>query len=121
MHKRYWCEYNKKLVQRGSLAFLIDSNVMKTLAPKVRKKRQGRPLEFSDQLILLLLMIKIHCKMPYRMLEGFTLFFFERTSLGSGRGIGGRCEFAFSSERKMEPAPATSTPPADALNAYRVT
>jgi hypothetical protein len=78
MHKRNWREYNKKLVQRGSLTFLIDPKVMKTLLPQAQKKRKGRPLEFSDQLILLLLMIKIHYKMPYRMLEGFARFFFEQ-------------------------------------------
>lgn len=75
MRKRNWREYNKRLVQRGSLTFLIDPKVMKTLAPKAQKKKKGRPLEFSDQLILILLMIKIHYKMPYRMLEGFTRFF----------------------------------------------
>ena len=78
MRKRNWREYNKRLVQRGSLTFLIDPKVMKNLAPKAQKKRKGRPLEFSDQLILLLLMIKIHYKMPYRMLEGFARFFFEQ-------------------------------------------
>ncbi len=78
MRKRNWREYNKRLVQRGSLTFLIDPKVMKTLSPKAQKKRKGRPLEFSDQLILLLLMIKIHYKMPYRMPEGFTRFFFEQ-------------------------------------------
>lgn len=78
MRKRNWREYNKRLVQRGSLTFLIDPKVMKTLSPKAQKKRKGRPLEFSDQLILLLLMIKIHYKMPYRMLEGLTRFFFEQ-------------------------------------------
>jgi hypothetical protein len=78
MRKRNWREYNKKLVQRGSLTFLIDPKVMKTLGPKAQKKRKGRPLEFSGELILLLLMIKIHYKMPYRMLEGFARFFFEQ-------------------------------------------
>ena len=78
MRKRNWREYNKKLVQRGSLTFLIDPKVMKTLEVTAQKKRKGRPLEFSDQLILMLLMIKIHYKMPYRMLEGFARFFFEQ-------------------------------------------
>jgi hypothetical protein len=55
MRKRNWREYNKKLVQRGSLTFLIDPKVMKGLALKAQKKRKGRPLEFSDQLIFLLL------------------------------------------------------------------
>lgn len=78
MRKRNWREYNKKLVQRGSLTFLIDPKVMKTLELKAKKKSKGRPLEFSDPLILMLLIIKIHYKMPYRMLEGFTRFFFEQ-------------------------------------------
>ena len=34
MRKRNWREYNKKLVQRGSLTFLIDPKVMKTLEVK---------------------------------------------------------------------------------------
>ena len=78
MRNRNWRDYNKKLVQRGSLTFLIDPKVMKTLELKAQKKRKGRPLEFSDPLILLLLTIKIHYKMPYRMLEGFTRFFLEQ-------------------------------------------
>ena len=78
MRKRNWGEYNKRLVQRGSLTFLIDLKSVKTLEVKVQKRKKGRPLEFSDQLILMLLMIKIHYKMPYRMLEGFARFFFEQ-------------------------------------------
>lgn len=77
MRKRNWREYNKVLVQRGSLTFLIDPKVMKTLIAKTQKKRAGRPLEFSDQLIEVLLMIKIHYKMPYRILEGVIRFFLE--------------------------------------------
>ena len=78
MRKRNWREYNKRLVQRGSLTFLIDPKIVKALEVKTQKRKKGRPLEFSDQLILLLLMIKIHYKMPYRMLEGFARFFFEQ-------------------------------------------
>jgi hypothetical protein len=71
MRKRNWRQYNKALVQRGSLSFLIDPKCFKQLRPK-KRKGPGRPLAFSDQLILMLLMIKIHFKLPYRMLEGFT-------------------------------------------------
>ena len=78
MRARNWRQYNKTLVQRGGLTFLIDPKTMRTLAPQASKKGKGRPLEFSDQLILILLTIKIHYKMPYRMLEGFTRFFFEQ-------------------------------------------
>ena len=73
MRKRNWSQYNKALFQRGSLPFLIDPKCLKQLKPKRRKSR-GRPLAFSDQLILMLLMIKIHFKLPYRMLEGFTKY-----------------------------------------------
>jgi transposase len=73
MRKRNWREYNKKLVQRGSLTFLIDPKCLKHLKLK-KRKGPGRPQAFSDQLILILLMIKIHFKLPYRMLEGFTKY-----------------------------------------------
>lgn len=69
MRKRNWHKYNKALTQRGSLTFLIDPKTIKSLKPKTKKDR-GRPLEFSDQLIVILLIMKIHYKMPYRMLEG---------------------------------------------------
>lgn len=73
MRKRNWRQYNKALVQRGSLSFLIDPKCFKQLTPK-KRKGAGRPLAFSDQLILMLLMIKIHFKLPYRMLEGFSKY-----------------------------------------------
>ena len=76
MRKRNWRQYNKSLVQRGSLTFLIDPKIVKVSGRKGRRKR-GRPQEFSDQLIQSLLMIKIHYKMPYRMLEGFSRYCFE--------------------------------------------
>lgn len=77
MRKRNWCQYNKALVQRGSLTFLIDLKSMKALVPKAKKGR-GRPLEFSDQFIEMLLMIKIHFRLPYRQLEGFTRSLLEQ-------------------------------------------
>ena len=46
MRKRNWREYNKRLVQRGSLTFLIDPKVMKTLAPNTQKPEKGAPYNF---------------------------------------------------------------------------
>jgi IS5 family transposase len=77
MRARNWRQYNKALVQRGSLSFLIDPKSMKTLVPKDKKGR-GRPLEFSDQFIEMLLMIKIYFHLPYRQLEGFTRSLLEQ-------------------------------------------
>lgn len=48
MRKRNWHDYNKKLVQRGSLIFLIDPKIIKTLEVKAQKNKKGRPLEFSE-------------------------------------------------------------------------
>lgn len=74
MRKRNWGKYNKELVQRGSLTFLIDPKDLDSMRCKKRKGKIGRPLEFSDPLILLLLMIKIQFRLPYRSLEGFSKF-----------------------------------------------
>jgi hypothetical protein len=69
-HKRNWSEYNKSLVQRGSLSFLIDPKLLKT----TKKNRCGRPRIFSDALISALFMVKIFFKLPYRALKGFAKF-----------------------------------------------
>ena len=66
--KRNWSEYNRKLVQRGSITFLLDPKVFK---PRREKGRMGRPVEFSNQIMLMLMMTKIHFRLPYRKLEGF--------------------------------------------------
>lgn len=80
MQKRNWRQYNKALVHRGSLSFLIDRQCLKQLKP-TKHKGSGRPRVFSDQLLLMLLMIKIHFKLPYRMLEGFTKSILSRIKL----------------------------------------
>jgi hypothetical protein len=69
MRKRNWREYNKQLVQRGSITFLIDPKLLKE--ERVKSKKPGRPLEYSDSLIIMLLMIKIHYRLTYRALQGF--------------------------------------------------
>jgi len=67
MRKRTWKQYNKQLVQRGSITFLIDPAYFK---PK-KVKGFGRPQQFSDPLIMMLMMTKIHYHLPYRSLQGF--------------------------------------------------
>ncbi|MCP5469252.1 MAG: transposase [Chlamydiales bacterium] len=67
MYKHNWKSYNKQLVQRGSITFLVDPKIF-----GVRKaKRMGRPMLFSDSLILMLMMTKVHHRLPYRSLQGF--------------------------------------------------
>ena len=68
MRKRNWKQYNRQLVQRGSITFLLDPKLFKM---KSSCKQRGRPLEFSDQLIVMFMMIKIHYRITYRTLQGF--------------------------------------------------
>lgn len=69
MRKRNWSEYTKQLIQRGSLTFLIDPKVLNS---KVKNSgKNGRPQEFSDPFIVMIMMVKIHFRLTYRSLEGF--------------------------------------------------
>jgi hypothetical protein len=70
MRKRNWHEYNRRLVERGSLTFLIDRNVLRMLK-RVQSKSPGRPMQFPDKIIELLATVKIHFKLTYRALQGF--------------------------------------------------
>ena len=72
MRNRNWAEYNKQLVQRGSVTFLIDPKILQTK----KSKHRGRPTEFSDALIIMLFMLKIQYHLPYRALEGFAAWIF---------------------------------------------
>jgi hypothetical protein len=69
MRKRNWKEYNRQLIQRGSLTFLIDPKILNSKSKSSQKN--GRPQEFSDPFITMLMMVKIHFRLTYRSLEGF--------------------------------------------------
>lgn len=72
MRKRNWREYNRQLVQRGSITFLVDPKFLKGFRSKEKRKGRGRPLEFSNPVIIMLMMMKIHYRLSYRVLEGFS-------------------------------------------------
>jgi len=77
MRKRNWAEYNKQLIQRGSLKLLIDPKLLK--AGKTRKThRRGRPLEYRSLVIEFLVFVKVHFKLAYRALQGFAKFFLTK-------------------------------------------
>ena len=75
MSKRAWSQYNQELVQRGNITLYIDK---KCLRPSPRSKKTGRPQEFSDALILMLVTIKIQYNLTYRKLEGFAKSIFSK-------------------------------------------
>lgn len=66
-----WAEYNRSLVERGSLTIWVDENVAsKWHAPK-EKRKNGRPKTYSDDAILMALTVRVVYKLPLRALEGF--------------------------------------------------
>jgi hypothetical protein len=77
MQKRNWRKYNRQLVERGSIYFLIDPKLFKQNKKHKCLKKRGRPKQFSDEIIQLLLMIKIRYRLSYRALEGFAKSIFK--------------------------------------------
>ena len=71
MQKRIWSQYNKDLVQRGSITFFIEEKTFQKIQNFRGKSTGGRPQEFPLMLIQLLLFVKIQYSLTYRSLEGF--------------------------------------------------
>ena len=61
-----WKQYNKALINRGSLTFWIDEEAIHHWKQSKQDKR-GRPRQFSDTA----LMVKRVFSMPLRALQGF--------------------------------------------------
>jgi hypothetical protein len=77
MRKRNWSQYNKQLIQRGSLIFYLHPKCLKP-KKKQRESKPGRPLEFTDHVIQFLLLTKVHFKLTYRALQGFAETFLTK-------------------------------------------
>ena len=73
--KRYsvknWAEYNTSLVSRGSLTIWIDDDIAEKWWASSEEKRNGHPLVYSDETILMALTIRFVYNLPLRALEGF--------------------------------------------------
>ncbi|MCV5373666.1 transposase, partial [Escherichia coli] len=65
-----WKQYNKALINRGSLTFWIDEEAIRQWKQRKQDKR-GRPRQFSDLAITTALMVKRVFSMPLRALQGF--------------------------------------------------
>jgi len=69
---RNWAEYNKSLIQRGSLTVWIDEEVLDNWHPEPPEQRvRGGQVRYSDQAIECLLMLKAVFRLPYRQVTGF--------------------------------------------------
>ena len=71
-----WSEYDKVLVQRGSLTFWLSDDFEKTWR-YVGEKQRGSQFEYSDQAILLMLTVKEVFHLTNRGVEGFIRSVFQ--------------------------------------------
>ena len=69
---RNWSEYNKALVNRGSLTIWFSKESIEKWNAEPSQKR-GRQRVYSDEAILCALMIKAVYKLPFRALQGLML------------------------------------------------
>ncbi len=68
-----WKEYNKSLIQRGSITvWFSDDAIKKWLASKEPNKK-GRPFTYSDDAILTALILRSIFHLPLRALQGFMM------------------------------------------------
>lgn len=67
-----WSSYNRSLVQRGNLSVYVSEAMANKAFLKPKKDhRNGHPLEYSNDLILLMLTIRELFRLPLRQTAGF--------------------------------------------------
>jgi hypothetical protein len=71
-----WSEYDKALVQRGSITFWMSDDFEKQWL-YVGKKQRGSQFDYSDQAILIMLTIKEVYHLTHRGVEGFVRSLFR--------------------------------------------
>lgn len=77
MNQRYritnWKQYNKSLIQRGSITFWFSEDVISHWYSSHHTCKKGRPQIYSDDAILCALMIRIAYQRPLRSVQGFLI------------------------------------------------
>jgi hypothetical protein len=68
---RNWSEYNKALIQRGSINFWVDEEGLEKWRSSHHTGQAGRPEVYSDEAILVLLSLREVFKLNLRSLQGF--------------------------------------------------
>ena len=74
---RNWSQYNKALIQRGSITIWMEEEALKKWYFSSHTCLAGRPATYSDEAILMLLMFREIFKLTLRSLQGFTESLFE--------------------------------------------
>ncbi|CUI18152.1 transposase (plasmid) [Candidatus Protochlamydia naegleriophila] len=78
---RNWAEYNKALIQRGSITVWVDEKAIKNWFSSYHTCRAGRPATYSDEAILMLLILREVYKRSLRSLQGFAQSLFTAIGL----------------------------------------
>lgn len=78
---RNWSEYNRALIQRGSISIWIDEKAVKSWFSSYHTCRAGRPLTYSDEAILMMLVLREVYKRSLRSLQGFVQSLFHALGL----------------------------------------
>lgn len=68
---RNWKDYNRALIQRGSITLWFSEESVKSWHETGSKKSKGRPRIYSDEAILCALLIRAVYHLPLRALQGF--------------------------------------------------
>ena len=69
---RNWADYNKSMIQRGSITIWFSEDVIKGWTEKSSSNAsRGRPRLYSDQAILTALILRAVFHLPLRALQGF--------------------------------------------------
>jgi hypothetical protein len=68
---RNWSEYNKALIQRGSLTFWISEDFIQKWHRVEKTGKRGHPQDYADIAITSMLTVKAVFRLPYRATKGF--------------------------------------------------
>ena len=66
-----WKEYNKFLVQRGSITVWFSEDSINKWSAEKQQGKKGRPFSYSDDAILTALIVRSVFHLPLRALQGF--------------------------------------------------
>lgn len=70
-YKSSWKQYNKSLINRGSITFWISKDSIKKWKAKKNKKHFGRPFCYSNEAILTACTLRFIYNLPLRAMQGF--------------------------------------------------
>ena len=71
-----WSEYNKSLINRGSLTFWISEDVIRSWRSSKKTSKAGRPEKYSDSAIQAICMVRFFFHLTLRSTEGFIRLLF---------------------------------------------